>query len=306
MGSLARFHRGLQEEFIRALNAVYEQGGWWRHMADDPDLFLGVRDNILNVYYRGNSLVLISYEAGRLIGRTHYKYLLKPRSRLCYIRSKEGRFDWPDGVAGEFLLQDLNDLATLKAASLPYAGVEKTGVHCILQSNPNVVDIEIAFEDNGEEDNPASALRIDFAALQESGAGNALVFFEAKHVSNPELRASGTASPPVLDQVRNYEQFLAQHQQELEVSYRQICRNLAGLRGRSVAGIVKRIAEGTPLSISTAPRLVIFGFDEDQHRGAVWGSHRQKLIDALGRDRVLLRGNATGFTHAISTPNPDI
>jgi len=51
--------------------------------------------------------------------------------------------------------------------------------------------------------------------------------------------------------------------------------------------------------VSTTPRLVVFGFDEDQHRGVVWGSHRQKLIDALGRDRMLLRGNPAGFTSGI-------
>jgi hypothetical protein len=296
---MAVFVRGLHDEMIRALNAAYDQGGWWRHMADDPELFLAVRDNTLNVYYRGNSLVLVSYEAGHLIGRTHYKYLLKPRSRLCYIRSTDGHLDWPDGLVGELLLQDLGDIAVLKAASLPYAGEEKSGVHHVLQSNPNIVDVEIAFGEEAAADDQAQALRIDFAALQEGGTGSELVFFEAKHMFNSELRASGAAEPSVIHQIRNYERFLTQHQHELAVSYQQVCQNLAGLRGRSAAEIIKRVADGAPLSVSTTPRLVVFGFDEDQHRGAVWGNHRQKLIDALGRDRVLLRGNPAGFTRGI-------
>ncbi len=303
MGSLARFRRGLQKEFICALNAAYDEetDGWWRRMADDPDLFLGVRNNFLNVYYHGNSLVRIRFEAGQLIGQTHYKYLLKPRSRLCYIPSTDGKLNWPEGLAGEILLQDLNDVETLKAASIPYAEDEKTGVHRISQNNLNIIDIE--FKEKEGEDGQASDLRIDFAALQQNGAGNELVFFEAKHVSNGELRAKGTAEPQVIRQLRTYEQFLAQHRQELEASYRQICRNLIDLKGkgRPAPEIVKRVAGGASLKVSAVPRLVIFGFDEDQDDGAFWGGHRKKLIDALGRDRVLLRGNPSGFTRSIST-----
>jgi hypothetical protein len=53
--------------------------------------------------------------------------------------------------------------------------------------------------------------------------------------------------------------------------------------------------------VSTRPRLVIFGFDEDQERGLVWKVHREKLRNALGEDRVLLRGNPAGFTRGICT-----
>lgn len=270
-------------------------------MADNPELFLGVRDDILNVYYRGNSLVLISFKAGQLIGRTHYKYLLKPKSRTCYIRSVDGKLNWPKGLAGELLLQDLSDVEILKAASLPYAEDEKTGVHRISQSNRNIIDIEIAFDEKEQVDDQAPGLRIDFAALQENGAGDELVFFEAKHVSNGELRAKGTTEPRVIRQLQTYEQFLTQHQQDLEASYRQICRNLADLKGkgRPAPEIVKRVAEGAPLNISTTPRLVIFGFDEDQSRGADWSRHREKLVDAIGPGRVLLRGNPVGFTNGI-------
>lgn len=296
---MAVFARGLHDELIRALNAAYDRGGWWRHMADDPDLFLAVRDNALNVYYRGNSLVLVNYDNGHLIGRTHYKYLLKPKSRSCYIRSTDGHLDWPDGFVGELLLQDLDDMATLKTASLSYAGEEKSGVHYVLQSNPNIVDVEIAFGEDGDADDQTPALRMDFAALQGDGAGGELVFFEAKHVSNSELRASGAAEPSVIQQIRNYERFLTQHEQALIASYQQVCRNLADLRGRLVTGIIQRVGDNAPLQVSTQPRLVIFGFDKDQERGLVWSAHRQKLIDALGKDRVLLRGNPAGFTSGI-------
>src|SRR3954462_8805223 len=51
-----------------------------------------------------------------------------------------------------------------------------------------------------------------------------------------------------------------------------------------------------PLVICDRPRLVLFGFDDDQKKGAVWTKHLDKLVGELGSDRVLVRGNATGFT----------
>ena len=40
----------------------------------------------------------------------------------------------------------------------------------------------------------------------------------------------------------------------------------------------------------------------DQKNGKVWTQHRDKLYDMLGRNRVLLRGNAKGFTSGITHP----
>ena len=51
------FRRGLSEPFIRALNDCWETGGWWRKIVDDKDLILGIRDESLNVSYRGVGVI---------------------------------------------------------------------------------------------------------------------------------------------------------------------------------------------------------------------------------------------------------
>jgi hypothetical protein len=132
-----------------------------------------------------------------------------------------------------------------------------------------------------------------------------LVFFEAKHFSNPELRANGTGTPRVIRQIERYERLIERHRGTIEPSYRRICENIVSLEGLRTPKIVRKAGEGRkPLDVSGRPRLVFFGFDEDQRVGKVWTRHRDKLFDMLGRERVLLRGNARGFTIGISGAIP--
>lgn len=297
------FKRGLNEAFVNYLNEEYEKAGWWRRVLDARNLFIGIRDNYLNVYYQGNSILLLTLDRGQLVGKTHYKFLLRENIRSPYIRSLNGQAQLSHSSLPGMFIQDLSDPDSLKRACILYAGVEKTGVHDIIKSNRNIVDVEIALTGQKEDELKPTALRVDFAALQERAKSIELVFFEAKHFSNPELRANGSQTPHVVGQVERYEKLVEQYREQIESSYRRICENLVALKGIRTPKIVRMVAEGKkPLSISARPRLVIFGFDEDQKNGKVWTHHRNKLHDMLGRNRVLLRGNAKGFTNGISRP----
>ena len=61
----------------------------------------------------------------------------------------------------------------------------------------NNVDVEIALTGQKEDDSKVRALRADFAALRDNPESIELVFFEAKHFSNPELRANGGQTPTI-------------------------------------------------------------------------------------------------------------
>ena len=45
----------------------------------------------------------------------------------------------------------------------------------------------------------------------------------------------------------------------------------------------------------------MFGFDQDQKKGTVWKRHRAKLLEILGTERVLLKGNSKEFRSGISS-----
>jgi hypothetical protein len=53
---MSMFNRGIDKRFIDRLNAEYERG-WWRSIVCDLELFVAIRENYLNVYWNGNSLL---------------------------------------------------------------------------------------------------------------------------------------------------------------------------------------------------------------------------------------------------------
>src|SRR3546814_9962871 len=90
--------------------------------------------------------------------------------------------------------------------------------------NRNVIDVEIAFGLDDEENKRKSTNRIDFAAIQTGVNGPEIVFFEAKCFVNPEIRTSGDAKPPVVTQIQGYKNLLQQHNEQLLNSDRKSTR----------------------------------------------------------------------------------
>jgi hypothetical protein len=279
-------------------------GGWWRVIASDRELFVAIRDGYLNVYWHGCSLLKLFLDGERLRGETHYKYLLRANMPQPYVPIDGGVAQLPD--LATLFHHDLSDMAALKQAAKAYAGEEKKGVHQVVMSNPNVIDVEVTFGIEGRDTEAAATRRIDFAALRPAGDGAEICFFEAKDFTNKELRAGGLDTPPVLNQIAGYHTLLLQHAPDVCRSYRTVCGNLAGLLGvreryATALDSMRRLAAGeTSLVVNEAVRLVVFGFDADQKDGDGWRKHNTKLADTL-KEHLLLKGNPKGFTRGIST-----
>ena len=296
---MSKFKKGISQQFVDRLNAEYKTGGWWKSMADDRELFIAIRENYINVYLNGNSLLRLWLEGDQLVGETHYKYLLVPEVDRPYIKVINGKALIDEAAA--LFNSDLSDLAALKRAANTYSGDEKKGVHQIVMSNTNVIDVEIAFGAENETSGRTTAKRIDFAALRQGQSGPEVAFYEAKLFANKELRAKGE-DIPVLKQLRCYETFLHNEQAALIDSYRTVCGNLAALHGVNdrYAPMLNTMRELGSLSILEEVRLVVFGFDASQKKGENWSGHRQKLETVLG-NRLLLKGDAKKFTNGISS-----
>jgi hypothetical protein len=313
---MTEFKRGLQPKpepgLIKLLNDAYDKGGWWRDILNDKDLHIGLRNDYLNVYYQGNSLCLIKKGPEGLLGQTHYKYLLHPGKNLKPIISADGTIKNLKEVL--ILKLDEKNLKLVKKASSVYAGDEKKGIQWILNSNPNIIDMEIAFTkeaakqeaevmEDVEEAKRPTAPRLDFAALQQNAGGVELVFFEAKLFSNKELRATGEQDSKVVRQIGEYEKLIEKYMGDIKKSYIRICDNFSELKGISdeKKNIVRNVLkEGASFTVSPHPRLVIFGFDQDQRMGGVFEIHLEKLKRKLGEDRVLVKGDPKKFTSGIS------
>ena len=296
----ATFNRGLDDDFVKALNHEYGKDEWWRKLVDDKDTFVAIRDNRVNVYYCGCSLAEVWMESGKVVGQTHYKYLLRPSADAQYVRFDDGRYPRL-GDQPELFVESPTEVDALKRASRPFAGMEKTGVHAIIKANPNILDVEIAFGMRSAAG--PSAPRIDFAALQTSDASLRVVFYEAKRFANTELRAKAGGIPKVVRQMQTYEDLLKANRAKIEKSYERVCCNLRCLDGMPDRHperhrMLHSMAEETPM-IDERPRLVVFDFDNDQKFGKAWEPHRDALVAKL-KERVLLKGDATDFRNGIS------
>lgn len=166
--------------------------------------------------------------------------------------------------------------------------------------------MEVAFGKPGTETTGPSAPRVDFAALRVLDEGGEVGFFEAKRFADHgALRAEKGRIPNVVEQIDRYSKLLRDNSQKVVESYGRICANLLSLHGMEERhperhAMLQRIA-GKPLSIDPEPKLVVFGFDSDQRNGPAWKPHRKRLVDLLGKERVLLKGNPKGFRRGIST-----
>lgn len=304
---MSNFNRGISNpDFIAVLNEEYKSGGWWRQIVDDRDLFIAIRNEYINVYYKGNSLFKISYN-GNLVAETHYKYLVRPDAEPFLVKASNGTSFAYD--ANQYAIRDLNEIDSIKKASSVYSGIEKEGIQKIIQSNDNIIDLEIALtnealRDEMEPDTEkkrSTAKRIDFAALQKKDELYEVVFFEAKHFSNKELRAQEKAK--VLEQIDTYKELLSQYKDKIIGSYKRVCRNFSEILPDSrCAQDIVDIAQGKPLNVDLQPRLVVFGFDGDQQNGAYWEKHKTKLMEGVGTQNFLAKGDPSEFTNGIAKP----
>jgi hypothetical protein len=131
--------------------------------------------------------------------------------------------------------------------------------------------------------------RLDVATLERQGDNIAVVFHEAKHFTNPALRAR-TGPAAVIGQLRRYRSTLIHHASDSIGRYRAACHALVRLdamrrHARSVTAptlhhldpLVHEVATGkADLSIDPDPRLIVFGFDADQKKGQL-----QTILTAL-------------------------
>ena len=76
----AAFARGITDRhFMNGLLELAARQTWWREVLEDTDLVIVIRNEYLNVYWRGQSLFKVKHAGGGVVtAETHPKYLLDP------------------------------------------------------------------------------------------------------------------------------------------------------------------------------------------------------------------------------------
>jgi hypothetical protein len=218
------FERGIGDKLVAAL----ERSPLWKEIASDPDLFFALRGKTLTVYYQGSVICRVSLEQGRLQFKTHYKYLLKPGIKDLYIPWNEQSRSIADQV--EMIFIDTVDLGALKATASASSTMESKGVHSVLKSNRNVIDVEIPLtreasakqsRDGQKGKKSQFSDQIDFAVLQRASGAARVKFFQAKRFDNADLQSpTGAFGGRVSAQPDKYRKIIGETPRDAEAAYR--------------------------------------------------------------------------------------
>lgn len=287
------FNRGLSNNFIKLLQDAASANCWWRDVLDDHELLIAVRNESLNIYFKGQRIFLAKPQGKEIIVSTHPKYLIDPNlyKQVKLVNKKFNTTPLQEnGFIGQY--NGTETLNNIKKISGGYSGIEKNGCHKIAlnKKNDNIVDVEVAFTKTDEASlgGASTGDRIDFVCLEATGDKHArMEFWEAKHFGNNDLRAN--AEPKVLKQIRGYRKTVENHAEALSKSYTDVCKNLyaiATMRGKKAGQLIQQVASGErKISFQKPPtvNLLVFDFDKDQKVGSYWKKHKKTLVDELAR-----------------------
>lgn len=313
------FGRGVTRESMLELQklASSPSDNWWKEVLGAKELLLAVRNGYLNAYAKGQSVFKVDFEkteggAIRPLPAIHYKYLIKPAlEKDPYVAFDGVKFAIDPSDIVHTMYQSKLTLPHLIRTAARFAGAEKTGVHTIAQKEPKVVDLEVAFTAAGQGESP-SAPRMDIAVLVPGARGNAsLVFCEAKCFDNRELWSletkaladvSAERQISVVAQIDKYQTFIRNetNRKELVRAYGKVCKTLVEFghqdSRRKCDELIQRVATGeAELTIHPSVYLLVYGFDDDQKKGAL--AKRLKALREKGL-RIIAKGKPSEFSLA--------
>lgn len=258
------FKRGIDnKKFIAELNG----NSHFQKMIADEDLFIAIRNEYLNVYYYGQSICKIEFSNNKIKWTTHKKYLGINESGYAETANH------------------LDDLEKLKKKAREYGGREKEQVkeQILKDKSLCILDLEVTF---GREEKFGKR-SMDYLAVEKNANNKiSLVFYEAKHFDNSEIRARDV--PKVFEQIEKYEMALTDPLHKIEIlnSYKTIYKNALDLNLNNKSKLTELIgANIDSIEIDFEPRLIIFEIEPSKMND----THIQKLKEKFGQKRLILK-----------------
>lgn len=289
---MGEFKRGVNEEMI---NKLREEPLFKDKILPDIKkgiVFPTIRNNKIDFYYYNSRLFEYDGEF-----KTHSKFAFVP---VDYSNSYV-----TDGKEVGEVADFYTGYDNIKERAKLYTSLEAEGVHRICKngnilttSNGNeyiVLDIEIAFSNNNEEEqlkgtierlneDEKSQSRVDI--LLYNLKEQELLFVEAKHFTNKEIRAEET--PAVVNQIERYNKII---QTNYDVILQEYSNHIQVLNKIFKEELKNELPE--PKTICKECGLIIFGFDNDQKNGYLESNIKSKLENT--GIKVYAKGNVSNI-----------
>ena len=250
---------------------------WWTKFKNDKSIYIEIRkDNQINVYFEGGSVVRIHYcsKHKKLQVFTHHKYLNlpAPSKSNAYIECSDF-IDKPVKDNDEILVCDtiIERIRTRYSQKLSINNKEKWSEKfiqglLIVQSSAFHLDSEFAYNDD------ISQNRIDLVRCDNG----VVTFVELKRRNDGRMLHKTDESPEIVEQMLRYRNFILRYSNELLAYYQKLYDIKVGLQ--------LPVPKSRPTSINPEPHLLVFDTWEKNTPGR--DTHRNRLQEILQREKI--------------------
>lgn len=307
MTDLRKFRRGLGDE-AQALVAEFFATAIGKALKDAEDINICIRDNYINMYWHGCSILKYApfAKANRFL--IHKKYLptepnIDSKATYASLSINADGSDLSCGDCGFQFRRSIIEEPNPNLLKYVEKDGEKKALSALLKAHRNelfLLDLEVAFSRQSEqkEERPV-ADRADLAFIDTSGPMPRLQLVEVKLDTDARLRSE--KAPKIIDQMRRYKEFISRSREEILSSYRQVADNYISLNlehmvqpSEDSAKVLKDFrAQG---EIDPTPYLLIIPHNEERIDKSMLG---RKGRDHLARLVSLLQGQGSAF-HGLS------
>ena len=266
---MAEFKRGIGAPL---LNSLKKQPLFSQRLASDikeGTVFFAGRNRCASFYYKGRSL--FTYKNN--IFTTNQKFGFVP------VPTEKSYIEETDLNDKRVITNFIDAYEKIKERAALYADKEAEGVSMLYKFSPAsnkrcnedyfLIDIEVSLEKIDNPENLASDKkrkgtdRIDM--LLYNNAKKQLMFCEAKHYTNTDLWASDDNEPPVVGQLKKYEDQIHEKQDQIIAQYIKVIHEYNELLGTEL---------NEPVKVFKHCGLYVFGYDD------IWKGEVLRRLDA--------------------------
>lgn len=241
---------------------------WWQYCKNEKAFYIEVRkDNNINVYFEGGSIIKVHYcsKHKELQTFTHYKYLGLADKSKTYVNCASTIDKQIDTI-----INGIRQYYSQKNGSDKSSWSEKyIQGQLIINNRDTHLDSEFAYTDESGKN-----VRID---LVKCVNGN-VVFVELKRLDDGRMLKKTDDSPEIVSQMKDYTDFIIKYKDQILAYYQKLydIKKDLGLP----------VPEVRPQKVSTGPELLIFNRWTHMDKQGRRKTHLHRMEEILHRERV--------------------
>ncbi len=237
----ANFYRGLSPQAVTEVGKFLDSTEIGQHFKGNTDFQICIREDYINIYFRGCSIVNYDPLNGKF--SVHSKYLGKTDSEKYVGLELKGGDLSVDGLS---LLKIANN--PVKHFEKYIRGEKSSLAEYLGRSTPNLIDLEVAFtREKGPQEKINKrkfvANRIDLAVITDDLK---LQLIEVKVDTDSRLRSEIDGDQEILTQMGYYDNFITGEGLDIIKSYKTVAQNILDL------GLAHKVCS----TVATAEKLL--------------------------------------------------